>query len=145
MKSIVLSLCFALLCVGVQAQKSISKGFRLVSDVTGKTSAQAQKDTAVNTTAKSQTAYIPGYYSTVSVQVDLTKISGTAAGKVYFEGSLNKTGQFEKVDSLTLANVTAQSKVFNVTPGRFVYYRIRVAPTGTQSTAFQSFAVARKN
>jgi hypothetical protein len=142
MKSILLTLVFAIACIGVQAQTS--KAFPLKSDVAGKTSTQAKADTAVNTTAKSQTAVIPGYWATISVQVDLTRISGTTAGKLYYEGSLTGSGVYEKVDSLTLANVAAQSKVFNSTPGKFVYYRVRVVPTGTQSTSFRSLAVARK-
>jgi len=146
MKNFILSLCLVLIAVaGLQAQ-SASKGFKLLSDVPGKTAAQAQKDTAVNTTAKSQSAKLPGYYAIFSVQVQLDKISGTTAGKAYFEGSLTgTTNGWEKVDSLTLVNVASQTKVFASAPSKYVYYRIRVVPTGTQSTAFFSYGVARKN
>lgn len=131
-------------------QKSVSKAFKLKSDVTGKTVAQAVMDTAVNTTAKSQSAYIPGYYSSVSVQTDFRKISGTigTGTKAYLEGSLIKgtaASTYEKVDSVSLANVTSQSKVFSVVPGRYVYYRVRVVGVGTHATEFKSLAVARKN
>lgn len=146
MKRFILSICLALLTIaGVQAQ-SVSKGFKLLSTVSGKTAAQAQKDTAVNTTAKSQQIKLPGYYDIVSVQTQFDKISGTTAGKAYFEGSLTgTTNGWEKVDSLTLTNVASQVKVFSSAPSKYVYYRIRVVPTGTQSTAFFSFGIARKN
>lgn len=145
---IALTVLFAAFNADAQT-RAVSKGIKLKSDVAGKTQVQATLDTAVNTTAKSQSAYIPGFANSVSVQTDFRKISGTigAGSKAYLEGSLTKgnaASQYEKVDSVSLANVTNQQKVFVVVPGKFVYYRVRVVGVGTHATEFKSFAVQRK-
>lgn len=154
MKNLILSVLLlfaACLAVDVQAQ-GVSKAYPMYSDIPGKTDAQKLKDTiAGGAAAESQTVAIEGYYSTIAVQVNLKKLSGTLAGKLYLYGSLTggktatSAAQYEKVDSLTLGNYTSTFvKVFKVTPSNYVWYRVEMAPTGTNSTEFSSKAVARK-
>lgn len=141
-----LTVCFS--CANnAQAQsQTVSKKFRVYSDNVLKTAAQKTMDTATNGNAKAQVAYIPGFFNTVSIQVQMRRLSGTLAGKLYFLGAVtNDANAFEKVDSLTLVNVANQVKIFNVTPSKYVYYKVQLAPTGTNSTEFKSLAVARKN
>lgn len=147
MKNLILALAFALLATVTPAlaQKEVSKAFKLKSDVAGKTTTQAAKDTASGTVEKSQSVAIAGFWNTVSVQTMLKKLTGTPAGKVYFEGSLNgAANSWDKADSLTVLNVATQTKVFNVSPSKYVYYRVRFVGTDTHTTEFYSFAVARK-
>lgn len=136
---IMLAVCFG--CANTQAQTK-SESFTLYSDVPNKTTAQKQSDT-ITTGTKTQTNKIAGYYNIAAVQVEVNKISGTGAGKAILYGSLNGTS-YEKVDSLTIVNVTQQTKVFSLVPSKYVFYRISVSVTGTQSLAFKSLAVARK-
>lgn len=146
MKNFIFALALGLLAIAtpVLAQKDISKAFKLKSEVAGKSAVQAQKDTATNAVEKAQSVRIPGVWSTVSVQAFLRKLSGTPAGKVYFEGSLTgASNSWDKADSVTVLNVANQTKIFNVTPSKYVFYRIRFAGSGTQSTEFSSLAVAR--
>lgn len=148
-----LFLSIALLLIGVVCQaQGVSKAYPMYSDIPGKTAAQMLKDTiAGGGTAESQTVKIDGYHSNVSVQVNLKKLSGTLAGKLFLYGSLTggktatSAAQYEKVDSLTLGNYTSTFvKVFKVAPSNYVFYRIQMEPTGTNSTEFSSTAVARK-
>lgn len=148
MKNILTIICLCLTvclsCASVQAQ-SQSSSVTLYSDVPNKTTAQKQADTLANAATKSQSRSIPGYYDNIAVQVELNRISGTAAGKVYLRGSLNGTS-YEKFDSLTVANVAQQTKIFNVAPSKYTFYQIQfVGGVGaTQSVAFKSMAVPRK-
>ncbi len=144
MKNIIYSAILTLLAAFSVNAQTVSKAFTLLSDVPGKTTAQKQADTVANAATKSQSIKIDGFYNSVSVQVEATRISGTAAGKIYLRGSLTG-GSYEKVDSLTLANVaTVQTKVFQSVPSKYVFYQIQFVGSGTQSTAFKSYAVARK-
>lgn len=130
----------------LQKSESVSAPSILTSNVVGKTAAQSIADTLVNAATKTQTVKIPGYWDVVSIQANLTKISGTTAGKVYLLGSLDNVS-FDRaggLDSLTVSNVTLQSKTFHVSPSRYVFYRIQFVGTGTQSTRFNSLAVTRK-
>lgn len=145
MKNLILVLALAILSASpVLAQRSASKAYRFKSDVVGKTATQAAKDTATNAVEKSQSVQILGFWNTVSVQVFLRKLTGTPAGKVYYEGSLNGAANtWDKADSITVYNIANQTKIFNTTPSKYVFYRIRFAGTGTQTTEFYSIAVAR--
>lgn len=74
-------------------------------------------------------------------QYTFTKSSGTAAGKVYFQGTIN--GTWVNIDSLTLAdNTTAQTKVITVAPtAGTVYKSYRWVNTNTSSATASVTAV----
>ena len=128
--------------------QTVSKSAILISDASKLLPSQKVADTLANATTKTQTLKIDGYNDMVSVQANLTKISGTAAGKVYLLGSLDGTNYARAggADSLTVLNVTSQSKIFDVVPSKFVYYRIQFvgASGATQSVRFNSLALIRK-
>jgi hypothetical protein len=137
-----------LLLTAMSFGQTASRSQILTSDASKALASQKVADTLANATTKTQTAKIDGFNDMVSVQAVLTKISGTAAGKVYLLGSLDGTN-FVRAggsDSLTVLNVTTQSKIFEVTPSKYVHYRIQfVGGTGaTQSVRFNSLAVYRK-
>lgn len=77
-----------------------------------------------------------------SFQYTFTRTSGTAAGVVVFEGTVN--GTFVSIDTLVLSNVgTAQTKVFVIprsTGTSYLTYRFRntntSAATGTVRAAY---------
>lgn len=146
MRNRILSIIFLLAAAFTVQAQGVSKGYTLLSDVSGKTATQKQADTiSAATTTKTQTAKIEGFWNSVSVQVELNRISGTANGKVILYGSLNGSS-YEKVDSLaTVYNVAQQTKVFQSVPSKYVWYRVTYTTgSGTQSVAFKSYAVARK-
>lgn len=58
-----------------------------------------------------------------------TKLSGTVAGKVYLQGSLDGVNYFNS-DSLVLADVTTQTKIFDVSAKKRLKWRFSVVTTG---------------
>ena len=102
--------------------------------------------TVVNTATKTQTIRVDGYQDAVTIQVVLTKISGTAAGKVYLLGSLYGANYVRAggADSLVVANVATQSKIFSVANSPYLYYRTSYTGSGTQSVKIASKAIWRK-
>ena len=71
-------------------------------------------------------------FKTGAFQVVNTKLSGTAAGKTYFMGSVDGTN-FVKLDSLTNVNVTTNTKTFIQNPPAYPYYRFSSTGSGTMS------------
>jgi hypothetical protein len=90
---------------------------------------------ATLTSTDTSTATITADDYTRSFTVIVTKTSGTVAGKVYFYGSGDGTN-FEKLDSLVLADVSgAQVKTFKpVIPLVYYQYKITDLQTGGTTT-----------
>lgn len=131
---------FAIALPKVQAQVSNGVYLKSVS------SRSFVNDTITNATVKTQYASITGFQNIVTIQTELTKISGTTAGAVYLYGSLDNVTYVRLVpDSLLLSNVsTVQSKIWLVQPSSVQYYQVRVVPSGTQSTNIKTYAIYRK-
>ena len=148
MKKVAIFMLLSMLLLTVLSfAQSTSKTVILKSDVPGKTASQAVADTfSTSALTKTQTAEIPGFNDLVSVQVILSRISGTAAGKIYLLGSIDGSNYARAggADSLVIVNVASQSKIFEVTPSRFVKYRIQAVGTGTLSVRLNSVALIRK-
>ena len=100
------------------------------------------------TSTNADTAYaafnLVGFYNIVTAEAVITKVSGTAAGKVYFAGSLDNTN-FDLLDSLTLTNITTNFKHFKLTSSPYYYYKLIYRPSGTQTSTFVGKYVARKD
>lgn len=99
------------------------------------TKAKAQ---STNTTTKTITAADTITYTSIGsnlrgLQYTYTETSGTTAGKVYLQGTIN--GTYVNLDSLTLTDVaTAQTKVFTVAPTAGTLYKnYRWVNTNTSS------------
>jgi hypothetical protein len=103
-------------------------------------SAFAQKGTAVKlplavgdtlTDAGTVTKYInvTGGYNGVAIQVVLTKLSGTGAGTVQLQSSLDGVNYVNLGSAYTITNTATQSQVFYVTSP--VANKIKVLCTGS--------------
>ena len=110
------------------------------------TALHVDTDTITNTTVKTQFGDVGFNKNVVSVQSTITKLSGSLGGVMILEGSLDGTNyqRVNATDSLVLANVTTQSKIFTVSPNLYKYIRVKVTPTGTQSSKMNSIALWRR-
>jgi hypothetical protein len=130
MKKFLYALCFAAaILVGGQlhAQGAISHTT---------TSYGNALDTVVNTAQKVMTPYKPISWKTgISFVVVATKISGTVAGSLELQGSMDGVA-FALIGSATTPADATKNYVFNTTQ-KFVYYRISWVGAGTMSASFK--------
>lgn len=89
-------------------------------------------DTVVNAGTENLLLSVRGGYAVGAFQVQNTKVSGTVAGKTYFEASVNGTN-YVTLDSLTNTNITTNTKIFIDAPCKYPYYRLRSVGSGTMS------------
>lgn len=118
MKKFILLCVFALLGIAAHAQKGSPVKLPL-----------AIGDTIKNTGTVSKFITLSGGYNGTSVQVVLSKISGTGAGTVQLQGSLDGVNYVNLGSAFTITDVATQSQVFYVTnplPGK-----IKVLCTGS--------------
>lgn len=100
-------------------------------------------DTLTNTdTVDKYLPQLSGGYSGVTIEVRATRISGTAAGKVYLFESLTSTPAGSSslttmpawgfpVDSLVISNQSVNTKVFNRPAPAANFYRLTYVGSGT--------------
>lgn len=76
----------------------------------------------------------------VTIQLNLTKGTGTPAGYACIQGSVDGV-TFEKIgtDSVALNNTTTQVKFWKLTSHSYPYYRVRMIGSGTQSTSYNAW------
>lgn len=100
-------------------------------------------DTVANAGTKTQYADFGYSPKALTIQIDLNKISGTAAGKVILEASVDGINyvRIAKTDSLIIANVASQRKIFipDALDLRYRYFQTKTIGTGTQSVRVNSF------
>ncbi|HEX7906236.1 MAG TPA: hypothetical protein VF487_20320 [Chitinophagaceae bacterium] len=93
-------------------------------------------DTVDNTESHVMTPYKPSSWKTgVSFVVVVKKISGTVAGSLELQGSMDGT-EFALIGSATTPADQSKNYVFNTTQ-KFVFYRISWAGAGTMSASFK--------
>lgn len=92
----------------------------------------AGRDTVVNTGTKTLNLAVKGTNTTGAFQVVVTKISGTVAGNVIFQGSVDGTN-FVNLDTLATTNVATQTEIFTDIPVKYPFYRMTYTGTGTMS------------
>jgi len=98
--------------------------------------AQIRKSSLPDTNINAATSYVSfnSIASKVnSFQATVKKISGTVAGKVYLQGTIDGLA-FINIDSLVLTDQSINSKVFPVTSTIYNSYRGQFTTTGTQSS-----------
>ena len=79
----------------------------------------------------------------ISFQSTVTRVTGTAAGKVYLEGTTDGNA-WVRLDSMTLTNQATNSKFFTISTKPTAYsYRAYYIPSGTQ-TSYQRFSYLRR-
>lgn len=83
-----------------------------------------------NTSVDTMTYTLARSYANIAIQPVVTKASGTMAGWAVLDYSVNGTNWYVGTDSLTLANQTTNTIVWNkVTAAR--YFRVRVGGATT--------------
>lgn len=92
----------------------------------------AGRDTVVNAGTKTLNLAVKGTNTTGAFQVVVTKISGTVAGNVIFQGSVDGTN-FINLDTLATTNVATQTEIFTDIPVKYPFYRMTYTGTGTMS------------
>lgn len=135
MKKFILLALVGLLYVGSASAQAGSVNFL-------KSTYSLNSDTIVNTATKYLylAAPISGYQKVVTVNVNLTEISGTTGGTITLEESLDGTNYYsafygtDSTYSFTPADVASQSYKFKLTDFRGRYLRVKYVGTGTMST-----------
>lgn len=126
-------------------------------------------DTVVNTASITKFIKVQNSNSDISIQVVVTKISGTVAGTIVPVAS-NDGVNFVVIsrpsiaattlrpsysDTMTATNVTTNTKIYKFSKaaatdggtsefGPYLYYGIKYTGSGTMSAKFTGFAVGRK-
>ncbi len=135
-----------MLTISIQAQVS---GPKLTYTAVGNllsNPTHAATDTITNTTVKYQYGIVNGSNVHFTIQSTLDKISGTVAGTVKPQGSIDGIlyNDIAGQTAFTLTDVAQQVCSFVIAPSSYQYYRIVVTPTGTQSTKIASKGLVRK-
>lgn len=123
-------------------------GKRLVSNMT-----QAYGSTS-DTTVNAATGYVgitlSNYYTRVSFQAVVTKISGTVAGTVTLQGSNDGTNyvtvssSYATATTLSCTDQTTNTKMFVVTGSPYKYYRLSYTGSGTMSATIKGYCVPNR-
>ncbi len=79
----------------------------------------------------------------VTFEAAVYKTSGTAAGTVYMQGSLDGVN-YDKTDSLVLTNQAVNFKHFKIGSSNYYYYRLYYVSTGTQVSTIYGYYIARR-
>lgn len=122
MKKFVLLSVFALTVFAAQAQKGSAVKLPL-----------AVGDTIVNTGVVTKTIKYTGGYNGSSIQVVLTKISGTGAGTLIIQGSDDGVNYKAIGSAYTITDVATQSQVFYVTGPLPTYIQAKATGSGTEA------------
>jgi hypothetical protein len=89
---------------------------------------------SINTVASLDTVFktlpVTAGYSSMSIQVNTTKISGTISGKAYLYGSVDGVNFILSDSSAAFADQTTNIAQFTKTAPAFPYYQIQVRQMG---------------
>lgn len=102
------------------------------------------QDTIINAGTATVRVRAYGAYDTGAFQVVNTKVSGTVAGKTYFEGSVDGVN-YVTLDSLTNTNVAVNTKVFEDNPPAYLWYRFRSVGSGTMRAVTTGWSALKKS
>lgn len=110
------------------------------------TPTHASIDTITNTTVKNQYAIVNGSNVHFTIQSTLTKISGTVAGTVKPQGSVDGINYVDIAGqtAFTLTDVASQTCAFPISNSPYQFYKVLVTPSGTQSTKIESKGLVRR-
>ena len=103
-------------------------------------------DTLVNAATVNLNQTVRLSYVNFAFQVVLTKISGTVAGTVILQASLDGTNfvTVPGTDTLTLANVTTNNIIWTLTSTPYLYYRAACTGSGTMSAKCFGYVLPKK-
>lgn len=111
----------------------------------------ATSDTTTNTATSYVTLPVSNWYNTVTIQSVVTEISGTTAGTVTLQGSIDGTNfvtvnsSYADVTSYSPTDVATSSKLFVVTGSPYRYYRLSYTGAGTMSASHRGYVLPNKN
>lgn len=85
-------------------------------------------------------------FTTVTIQVVATKVSGTVTGTVELQGSLDGVNYTRiATDTLAMTNVSVNTKIWTVTNNPYIYYRTAVfAPSSTYKAYIRNYILLRR-
>jgi hypothetical protein len=105
-----------------------------------------------DTITNSGTGYVEftlnSFYERVSFQPVVTKLSGTAAGTVTLQGSIDGTNfvtvasSYVTAATMSVTNVTTSTSMLIVTDSPYRYYRLSYTGSGTMSCTLKGYLVA---
>lgn len=107
--------------------------------------------TMTNSTAVTATLNTQYCTENLSIQAVVTKSTGTVAGTVTLQGSVDGTNyvtvssSYADVTSYNPTDVATSSKLFVVTGSPYRYYRLSYAGAGTMSASHRGYVLPNKN
>jgi len=101
-------------------------------------------DTLTNTDTLYKVITATAGYSALGIQPVVNKISGTVAGNVILQSSLDGVN-YVNTDTLALTDAAINTKLFSKVTTPFTYYRLRFITSGTQSYVPRIYYVLRKH
>lgn len=137
---------FVLFSVSVQAQAPTAPkiSYAVVKNALSSPT-HAVTDTITNTTVAYQYAIVGGSNTSVTFQSLFTKVTGTPAGTISLQGSIDGVNWSTTIGTaFTLTDVSTQVASFVVSPSYYQYYRIVVTPSGTQSSRIATKVLVRR-
>lgn len=99
-------------------------------------------DTASQAAAEGPSLEVKGYQATMSIQLPVTKISGTIAGSVKWQGSNNGTTWYT-ISSDTLTDAT-NVYGYSEAPKKWAQYKALITQTGTSSLSYKGIVYTTK-
>lgn len=102
----------------------------------------AALDTVTNSTAEGPFLQVKSYQTTVSMVIPITKISGTIAGNIHWQGS-NDGVSYGTISSTALTDAT-NVYVYSENPKRYLYYKALISPSGTSSLSYKGSIYSTK-
>lgn len=129
MKIIAFLLAFMALALGSHAQSMLTPAL----------------DTNTNATTRYiYTSTLPSSSGNLSFQYVGTKVSGTVAGTVKLQGSLDGVNYVAETDTLALADVSLNTKLWDISDKKRMKWRLAVTTTGTVKIANKGYYTERK-
>ncbi len=107
-------------------------------------------DTTINTATAYVSLPVTQWYNTIAIQSVVTKISGTVAGTVTLQGSLDGSNfntvssSYATVTSYVPTNVATNTKIFVVNGSPYRYYRLSYTGAGTMSASHRGYVLPNR-
>lgn len=106
--------------------------------------AVASADTLSNTDTTSKVLNVSGGFSKITFQVNVSRLSGTAAGSVVLYGSLDGVNYVSTGDTLTLTNQATNTAIWDKGVPAYTYYKVVAISSGTVSEVLNVWYLTRK-
>lgn len=138
MKKTILMLMLMVFTLGLMAQATV---FTFAVGTT------AKGDTVENTGSITKPITLTKNFTAGSIQVVNTKVSGTVAGTSILQYSVDGTNwkTFDSVgDTLTNTNVATNSKIWDLNPVLYPYYRVVTTGSGTMKALTRAYAYLKR-